>query len=70
MTTVVMAGIATNMGVESTARGAFDRRYALVFAEDAISSVTEAMHRFSTETLFPMMGKVRSTREILSALES
>lgn len=70
VTTIVMAGIATNMGVESTARGAFDRRYSLVFAEDAMSSAKKEMHSFSTETLFPMMGKVRSTKELLSALKS
>ena len=66
--TIVMGGIATNMGVESTARGAFDRRYALVFAEDAMSTMTADMHRFSTQTIFPMMGRVRSTKEILAAL--
>ena len=65
--TVVLGGIATNLGVESTARAAFDRRYALVFAEDAMSSMTGVMHNFSVETLFPILGKVRSTKEIVAA---
>ena len=66
--TVIMGGIATNLGVESTARAAFDLGYALVFAEDAMSTISEEMHRFSTGTLFPIMGRVRSTEEIVSAL--
>ena len=66
--TVIMAGIATNFGVESTARAAQELGYALVFAEDAMSSVSAEMHAFSTKALFPIMGRVRSTEEILQAL--
>ena len=66
--TIILGGIATNMGVESTARAAFDRRYALVFAEDAMSSTTKAMHSFATEEFFPIIGRVRSTKQILAAL--
>ncbi len=66
--TIVLGGIATNLGVESTARAAFDRRYALIFAEDAMSSMTKSMHTFATEELFPIIGRVRSTKEILNAL--
>jgi nicotinamidase-related amidase len=66
--TVIMAGIATNFGVESTARAAFDRGYALVFAEDAMTSATAEMHDFSVKTLFPRMGRVRSTAQIAAAL--
>jgi hypothetical protein len=40
----------------------------LVFAEDAMSSATEEMHRFSVETIFPIMGRVRSVKEIVEAL--
>ena len=66
--TLILAGIATNIGVESTARAAHDRGYALVFADDAMSSLTAEMHAFATEQIFPMMGYVRSTEEILKAL--
>jgi nicotinamidase-related amidase len=66
--TIILGGIATNMGVESTARAAHDHGYALVFAEDAMSSATEEMHRFSVETIFPIMGRVRSVKEIVEAL--
>ncbi len=66
--TIVLAGIATNIGVESTARAAFDRRYALIFAEDAMSSITASMHTFATETFFPTIGRVRTTKAILAAI--
>lgn len=51
--TLVFAGIATNFGVESTARAAMDLGYGLIFAEDAMSSVSEEMHWFAVQTLFP-----------------
>jgi nicotinamidase-related amidase len=66
--TIVIGGIATNMGVESTARAAFDAGYALVFAEDAMSTMNADWHEFSVKNIFPRMGRVRSTAEILEAL--
>lgn len=66
--TIIMAGIATNMGVESTARAAFDAGYALVFAEDAMTTMSADWQAFSTKNVFPMMGKVGTTEEILAAL--
>jgi nicotinamidase-related amidase len=66
--TIVIAGIATNMGVESTARAAFDAGYALVFAEDAMSTMSAEWHEFSVRNIFPRMGRVRSTEEIMAAL--
>jgi nicotinamidase-related amidase len=66
--TIIMAGIATNMGVESTARAAFDAGYALVFAEDAMTTMSAEWHEFAIKNLFPRMGRVRSTAEIVGAL--
>ena len=66
--TIVMGGVATNFGVESTARVAYDRGFELVFVEDAMSSMSEEMHRFAVPSIFPRMGRVRSTEEVLQAL--
>jgi nicotinamidase-related amidase len=63
-----MAGIATNFGVESTARAAFDRAYELIFAEDAMSSMSAQLHEFCIKNIFPRMGRVRTTAQILEAL--
>lgn len=62
--TVVIGGVATNLGVESTARAAVDRGYAVVFAEDAMTSMKAEMHRFCVETMFPMLGRVRAVDQI------
>jgi isochorismate hydrolase len=43
--------------------------YELVFVEDAMTSMKTEMHRFSTETIFPRMGRVRSTETVLEALK-
>ena len=66
---IVIGGIATNFGVESTARDAWERNYQLVFAEDAMASMSEEWHRFSIENIFPRIGIVQSTEEILGALQ-
>jgi len=66
--TLILGGIATNFGVESTARAAHDLGYALVFAEDAMSSVKEEMHQFAIQNIFPVLGRVRSTADMLAML--
>ncbi len=67
--TIVLGGIATNMGVESTGRAAFDQGYELVFAEDAMSSMSAEAHSFALTNFFPLMGRVRSTDQITAALK-
>jgi nicotinamidase-related amidase len=66
--TIVIGGIATNFGVESTARAAFDQGYEVVFAEDAMSSVSAEAHEFPIKNVFPLMGRVRSVEQIVKAL--
>ena len=70
VTTIVMAGIATNFGVESTARAAIEHGYAVVFAEDAMTTMAKEMHTFATEKVFPVIGKVSSAKAIEAALGS
>jgi nicotinamidase-related amidase len=68
ITTIVLAGIATNFGVESTAREAWQHNYAVVVAEDACTSMEAESHRFSIEKILPRVARVRPTSEILHAL--
>jgi nicotinamidase-related amidase len=67
--TIVLGGVSTNIGVESTARAAWEHGYGLVFAEDAMSSTGEDMHGFSVANILPRLGLVRQTTEILAALD-
>ena len=66
--TIVIGGIATNFGVESTARAAFDRGYALIFVEDAMTSMSAEAHGFAVQHIFPRMGRVRTSGEVLESL--
>jgi nicotinamidase-related amidase len=66
--TIVLAGIATNFGVESTARDAWHHNYAVVIAEDATTSSNAELHRFAIDKILPRVARVRSTDEIVSAL--
>jgi nicotinamidase-related amidase len=68
ITTVVMTGIATTYGVQSTARVAFEYGYQQVFAEDAMSDRARASHDASIEYVLKRLGRVRSTDQILAAL--
>ncbi len=68
--TIVLGGVATNMGVESTARAANELGYAQVFVEDAMTSMSEEMHLFSVRHILPRLGLVRSTDEVLAACAS
>lgn len=62
--TVVIGGIATNMGVESTARQAHEHGYEVVIAEDATSSVSAEMHQFAISSILPMLARVTRVDEI------
>ena len=64
VTTVVIGGIATNMGVESTARAAHEHGYAVVLAEDAATTFSAEMHAFAFEHIFPHLGRVAKADEI------
>jgi nicotinamidase-related amidase len=66
--TLVLGGIATNFGAESTARSANEFGYQQVFAEDAMASFSEMNHDFAIQNIFPRLGRVRPTTEILEAL--
>jgi len=66
--TIVIGGISTNFGVESTARQAFEHGYALVFVEDAMAGLSAEAHAFANRTIFPRLGRVRSTGAVLEAI--
>ena len=66
--TIVLCGISTNVGVESTARFAYEYGYQQVFAEDAMSSMSAQLHENTITSVFRRIGRVRSTEEILRAI--
>jgi nicotinamidase-related amidase len=66
--TVVLTGISTNGGVESTARQGTGLGFGFVVVEDACSGQDGEQHRFAFEKIFPRICRVRSTNEVLAAL--
>jgi nicotinamidase-related amidase len=67
--TIVLCGIATHLGVESTARFAYEYGYNQIFAEDAMSAMSKEEHEHTVNKILPRLGLVRSTEEILEVLE-
>jgi len=67
--TLILSGISTNFGVESTARFAYELGFQQIFAEDAMTSRSAEGHKVAVTLIFPRMGRVRTTAQILAALE-
>lgn len=58
--TVVIAGIATNFGVESTARSAWELSYDVVVVEDACTSRSAELHDFAVANILPQIARLVS----------
>lgn len=66
---IVLAGISTSAGVESTARTAWEHSYDLVFAEDATADLDADSHAHTFGKIFPRIGKVSTTADVIAALQ-
>jgi nicotinamidase-related amidase len=69
VTQIVLAGISTSMGVESTARSAWESSYNLIFAEDAITDTDAASHTHTFTKIFPHLGEIATTEQIIDILK-
>jgi nicotinamidase-related amidase len=68
LSTIVLCGVSTNAGVESTARFAYEYGYQQIFAEDAMAARSAEEHINTLNYTFRRIGRVRSTEQILAAL--
>ena len=66
--TIILCGISTNIGVESTARFAYEYGYSQIFAEDAMAAMSAEEHNMSVSNIFKRIGKVRNTKDIIGAM--
>jgi nicotinamidase-related amidase len=69
VTQVVLTGVATSIGVESTARSAGEHGYHVVLVVDAMTDRDADAHQNSVERIFPRLGETTSTAEVLAMLE-
>ena len=67
VTQVVIVGLATSFGVESTARDAYDAGYNVVIAVDAVTDRSIESHDNSVARVFPALGEVAGTAEVVAA---
>lgn len=68
ISTIVLCGISTNVGVESTARCAYEYGYEQIFAEDAMAAMSAEEHLMTISKIFPRIGRVRKAEEILAGI--
>ncbi len=68
VTQIVLAGVATSAGVESTARHAHELGYNVTFATDAMSDLSLDSHTHSLTRIFPRLGETGTTHDILARL--
>ncbi len=66
--TIILCGISTNIGVESTARFAYEFGYNQIFVQDAMAARSKEEHEYPIKYIFPRLGLIRSTSEIINAL--
>ncbi|MFB7136542.1 isochorismatase family protein [Streptomyces sp. NPDC056237] len=68
VTQVVVTGVATSIGVESTARCAYEHGYHVTVATDAVTDMDGDAHRNAVEKIFPRLGETDSTEAIVKLL--
>ena len=68
VTQVVIAGVATGTGVESTARQAYEQGFNVTLAVDAMTDMRREAHDYSIAHVFPRLGETGMTREIIDLL--
>ena len=69
VTQVVLAGVATSIGVESTARHAYELGFNVALAVDAMTDTNPEAHAHSVTRIFPRLGETGTAREIIDLLE-
>ncbi|SDL87692.1 Isochorismatase family protein [Paenibacillus jilunlii] len=67
--TIVLCGISTSIGVDTTAREAYQLGYDQVFVEDAMGASSREKHEFVCKTIFPRIGQIRTSGAVVAALK-
>ncbi len=67
--TVLLGGVATNWGVESTARDAYDLGYDVVVLSDCCCGFSEADHDWTMKNILPNMACVMGSEQAMARVE-
>jgi nicotinamidase-related amidase len=68
ITGIVLTGVSTSSGVDSTARAAYEHAYNITFAKDAISDMDAAAHDWVMTRSYPRLGELDTTEAIVALL--
>ena len=68
VTQLVLAGVATSIGVESTARSAYDLGYNVALVVDAMTDRDAGAHQHNVEKIVPRLGETATTEDVLRLL--
>jgi nicotinamidase-related amidase len=68
ITQIVLVGLATNYGIESTARQAYDLGYNVVIVSDAVNNPQAEGHEHSMTRVFPSLAQISTTADVLTAV--
>ncbi len=69
VTQIVLTGVATSFGVDSTARSAYDLGYNVTMVVDAMTDRDADAHRHSAEKIFPRLGETARSEDVLKLLQ-
>jgi nicotinamidase-related amidase len=70
VTQVVLTGVSTSAGVETTVRAAYEHGYHVVLATDAMTDTDADVHANSITRIFPRLGETATTAEILARVKA
>jgi nicotinamidase-related amidase len=70
VTQVVIIGVSTSAGVESTARFAYELGFNVTLAVDAMMDMSPETHAHSINTVFPRLGETATAAEIIGLLDA
>ena len=70
VTQIVLGGVSTSIGVETTARQAYERGYNATLAIDAMTDMAAEAHQNSVARIFPRLGETGTTQEIIAKLNA
>lgn len=68
VTQVVVIGVATAGGVESTARQAYEAGFNVALAVDAMTDTRPEAHDYCVRSVFPRLGETGTAKEIIDLL--
>jgi nicotinamidase-related amidase len=69
VTQIVLTGISTSSGVESTARSGYDLGYNVTFVLDAITDLDAQSHQHCVERVFPKLGETTTADDVMKLLQ-